>query len=139
MSSSTSVFLTAVLNSRKMNNMRDVTPSPEHNLNVKELLDFLMDFVKHPVEKIKILPDWNWTSLFTLHVVLSLISGVLAGLLKFNFYRILAGFFLMPVVSTITALLMSMFLYYYFQFYENKTEHFKRIFTSAGNRNLGGR
>ncbi|MGZ3691572.1 MAG: YIP1 family protein [Pseudobdellovibrio sp.] len=109
--------------------MRDVTPPPDHTLNVRELLDFLIDFVKNPVEKIRTLPDWNWTSLFTLHVVLSLISGVLAGLLKLNFYRILAGLFLMPIVSTVTALLMTMFLYYYFQFFENKTEHFKKLFT----------
>lgn len=111
--------------------MRDVTPPPhgDKTIEVKELIEFIIDFVKHPVEKIKSLPDWNWGSLFLLHLVLSVISGVLAGLLKLNFYRIAAGLFLMPVVATTTALLLAMFLYYYFQFFENKTESFRKLFT----------
>ena len=109
--------------------MRDVTPPPQQNINVKELIEYLIEFVKHPVEKIRHLPDWNWSSLILLHVVLSIISGVLAGLLKLNFYRIAAGLFLMPVVATVAALLMAMFLYYYFQFFENKTEDFRKLFT----------
>ena len=35
----------------------------------------------------------------------------------------------MPVVSTIAALLMSTFLYYYFHFFENRTENFRKLFT----------
>jgi hypothetical protein len=61
--------------------------------------------------------------------VLSVASGVLAGLIKFNFLRVAAGLFIMPVVSTIAALLMSMFLYYYFQFFEDRTENFRKLFT----------
>lgn len=122
-------FLTAASILPKMKSMRDVTPPHGHQVNINELLEFLIDFVKNPVLKIKTLPQWNWTSLFLLHIVLSVISGALAGLLKLNIYRIAFGLFLMPVVSTLTALLMSMFLYYYFQFFENKTESFKKLFT----------
>ena len=39
------------------------------------------------------------------------------------------GLLLMPVVSTVSVLLMSLFLYYYFQFFENRTENFRKIFT----------
>lgn len=111
--------------------MRDVTPPPrgDQTIDVKELVEYIIEFVKHPVEKIKSLPDWNWSSLFLLHLVLSVISGVLAGLLKLNVLRIAAGLFLMPVVATTTALLLAMFLYYYFQFFEKKTESFRRLFT----------
>ena len=35
----------------------------------------------------------------------------------------------MPVVSTIAALLLTLFLYYYFQFFENKTEDYRKLFT----------
>lgn len=109
--------------------MRDVTPPNENEINFKEVMQFLIEFVKHPVEKVKSLPDWNWQTLFVLHLILAVVSGMLAGILKFNFYRIAAGLFLMPVVSTVAALLMTMFLYYYLQFFENKNESFRRLFT----------
>jgi hypothetical protein len=108
--------------------MRDVTP-PHSAVDFKELLKFIFEFIKQPIDKISRLPEWNWASLFTVHLLLSLASGVLAGLLKLNFYRIAAGLFLMPVVSTISAFLLSLFLYYYFQFFEKRTESFKKLFT----------
>lgn len=109
--------------------MRDVTPQPKSEIEIKELVDYLVDYVKNPVKKISSLPNWGWSTLFVLHIVISVASGVLAGLIKFNFLRVAAGLFLMPVVSTIAALLMSTFLYYYFQFFEDRTENFRRLFT----------
>lgn len=110
--------------------MRDVTPQqPDAGSEVKVIIEFLIEFVKHPVDKIKKLPEWNWSTLFVFHLVLSIISGVLAGLLHLNLLRVAYGLFLMPIVSTVSALLMGMFLYYYFQFFEGKTESFKKLFT----------
>lgn len=109
--------------------MRDVGPlNPQ--FNVKVIIQYLIEFVKHPVEKIKQLPDWSWTSLFILQFVLAVISGFIAALIKLNFpWGLLSGIILMPIVSTIAALLLTLFLYYYFQFFEKKTEHFRKIFT----------
>lgn len=109
--------------------MRDVTPNEKPSVDFKSLIDFLIDFIKHPVQKISRLPDWNWSSLFVVHIFISIVSGVLAGLLKFNFYRVAAGLFLMPIVSTVSVIMMSLFLYYYFQFFEKRTENFRKIFT----------
>lgn len=109
--------------------MRDVSPDNKSSVNINELVQFLIEYVKHPVQKISQLPEWNWPSLFVVHILLSVASGVLAGLLKFNFYRVAFGLFLMPVVSTVSVLMMSLFLYYYFQFFENRTENFRKIFT----------
>ena len=109
--------------------MRDVSPNEKPNIEFKSLFNFLINFIKNPIQKISHLPDWKWSSLFVVHIFLSIISGVLAGLLKFNFYRVAAGLFLMPIVSTVSVLIMSLFLYYYFQFFENRTENFRKIFT----------
>ena len=109
--------------------MKDVTPNEKTHIDFPALLRFLIEFVKHPIQKISELPDWNWPSLLFVHIVLSIISGVLAGLLKLNFYRVAFGLLLMPMVSTVSVLLMSLFLYYYFQFFENKIESFRKIFT----------
>ena len=109
--------------------MRDVGPNEKTHIDFQALLRFLIEFVKHPIQKISNLPDWNWPSLLVVHIVLSIVSGVLAGLLKLNFYRVAFGLLLMPMVSTVSVLLMSLFLYYYFQFFENRIENFRKIFT----------
>lgn len=113
--------------------MRDVTPknssSHKSHVPVRTILEFLIEFVKHPVQKISLLPDWNWTTLFILQIVLAILSGSLAGIIIGNFYRVFFGMIIMPVVSTVAALLLALFLYYYFQFFEKRTEDFRKIFT----------
>lgn len=98
-------------------------------IDYKAIVQFLINYVKQPVRYITEIPDWNLPSLFFIQVSVSVISGVLAGLLKLNFYRIANGLILMPIVSTIASLLLTTFLYYYFQFFENKLENFKKLFS----------
>lgn len=107
--------------------MRDVSPDKK-TVDPKNLIRELIEFIKNPIEKITNLPDWNWPSVFTVQILLALVSGILAGLIKMNFYRMLYGLFLMPIVTTISALLLALFIYYYFQFMENRTESFRKIF-----------
>ncbi len=111
-----------------MNDMRDVSERPK-KVDLRQLIQFLIEFIKHPVNKISNLPDWNWPSLFVVQIVLAVLSGTLAGVIKLNFYRIASGMILMPIVSTVAALMLALFLYYYFQFFENRTEDYRKIFT----------
>ena len=107
--------------------MREVNPDNQ-NAALKNILDYLIEFVKNPLQKIAQLPDWNWTSIIIVQITIAVASGVLAGLIKFNLYRIASGIFLMPFVSTISSSLLSIFFYYYFQFFENRTESFRKLF-----------
>lgn len=107
--------------------MRDVTPG-NSSVDLKKLIQFLIEFVKNPVHGISILPDWNWASVFTIQILLAIGSGVLSGLLKLNFYRVMYGIILMPIVTTVSALLLTLFLYYYFQFFENRSESYRKLF-----------
>ncbi len=114
--------------------MREVNPNHNSNnsdskIDFKNLIEFLIAFVKNPIEHIAKIPDWNWASIFFVQIMIALCSGVLAGLIKLNIYRMAAGVFIMPFVSTITSLLMATFFYYYLQFFENRTENFRKLFT----------
>lgn len=113
--------------------MRDVSPqnsnSSSSQFDLKVVVRFLIEFVKHPVQRISELPDWNWPGLFFLQILFALISGTLAGLIKLNIYSVAFGIVIMPVVSTIAALLLALFLYYYFQFFESRTHDYRKIFT----------
>ena len=107
--------------------MRDVSPQPKL-VDIKKLVADLVFFVKDPIHSIAVLPDWNWPSVLTVQILLALASGLLAGIIQFNFYRVLYGLFLMPVVTTVSALLLALFIYYFFQFAEGRTESFRKIF-----------
>lgn len=109
--------------------MRDVTPDQKSTLDLKALVHYLVEFIKNPTQQISTLPDWNWLTLFVFHILLSVVSGVIAGALKLSIWTVAFGLLLMPIVSTICALLMGLSLYYYFQFFENRTENFRKIFT----------
>jgi len=109
--------------------MREVNPShQDQKIDFKKIIEILIEFIKNPVQEISKIPDWNWPSIFFVQIMIALSSGLLAGLIKFNFYRMAAGILIMPVVSTITSLLMATFFYYYLQFLENRTEDFRKIF-----------
>ena len=107
--------------------MREVNPNHQ-NTEIKKIIEYLIEFVKNPMQKISQIPDWNWSSIIIVQITIAVASGVLAGLIKFNFYRVASGIFLMPFISTITSALLSIFFYYYFQFFENKTENFRKLF-----------
>jgi hypothetical protein len=110
--------------------MREVNPDhANRKINFKHIIETLIEFVKNPLHEISKIPDWNWPSLFFVQIMIAISSGMLAGLIKLNIYRVAAGIILMPVISTITSLLMATFLYYYLQFFENRTESFRKIFT----------
>lgn len=113
--------------------MRDVTPSGSNNQNfpfdIKKIINYLIEFVKNPIHHIAQLPDWNWPTLFVIQGLLALFSGILAGILKFNILRIAFGIVIMPLVSGVAALLLTLFLFYYFQFFEKRQIEFRQLFT----------
>lgn len=111
-----------------MKSMRDVTPVG-NALELKNLFQYLFEFVKNPVQKIKTLPDWNWPTVFATQLTIAIVSGLLSSLFKldFNFWFIAKTIFLMPIITTLMAFLLTFFIFYYFQFFENRTEGFRKI------------
>lgn len=113
-----------------MNDYRDVTPKSSRTAETaKEVFHYILNYLRHPIEKIKTLPDWNWTVLLITVIVLSMGSGVLAGLVPPNFFRLMGGIIISPIVGLVTAIVGSLFVYYYFQVFEKRTCSFRKIFT----------
>lgn len=115
-----------------MTDYRDVTPqNPQQQQfeKAKEVFRYIVNYLRHPVEKIKNLPDWNWTVLLITLIVMSMISGVLTGLVPPNFFRIMGGIIISPLVGVVTTSLGALFIYYYFQVYEKRTCSLRKIFT----------
>lgn len=113
-----------------MTDYRDVTPrNPQQLDTAKEIIRYIFNFLKHPVEKIKTLPDWNWTVLIITLISVSMVSGVLTGMVPPNFFRIMGGIVISPIVGVTTTGLGALFIYYYFQVYEKRTCSYRKIFT----------
>ena len=67
-------------------------------------------------------------SLITL-ILVSMISGVITGLVPPNFFRIMGGLIVSPMVAGVTAFVGALFIYYYFQVFEKRTCSLRKIFT----------
>lgn len=111
--------------------MRDVTPPQDlSSLGfIKEHLLFIVHYLRHPIQRIKSLPDWPWKELAMMFIIMSIGSGVLTGFAPPNVYVIAAGLFIAPIISIIMHGLFTLILYYYFQIFENKTHSFRALFT----------
>lgn len=113
-----------------MNDYRDVTPkSPSPADTAKEVLHYILNYLRHPVEKIKSLPEWSWTILLLTVVAISMASGLLSGLVPPNFFRLMGGLIISPIVGVVTTSIGSLFVYYYFQVFEKRTCSLRKIFT----------
>lgn len=114
-----------------MTDYRDVTPKKhESSFEMsKEVLQYILNFLRNPIERIKSLPDWNWPLLIATLVSVSIISGVITGLVPPNFFRIMGGFIVSPIVGLVTTFVGALFIYYYFQVFEKRTCSLRRLFT----------
>ncbi|WP_413561077.1 Yip1 family protein [Bdellovibrio sp. HCB209] len=113
-----------------MTDYRDVTPGQEPKLQTaKEVFNYIIDFLRHPVQKIKSLPDWKWSTLLITIIVIAMISGVISGLVPPNIYRIGAGIIFAPFIAVVMTWLGGVFIYYYFQVFEKRTCSLRKIFT----------
>lgn len=114
-----------------MTDYRDVTPKPDSEsfLKTKEVLNYIVHYLRHPIQNIARLPNWNWAILILTLAFMSVISGVLTGLVPPNIYRIMSGLIVSPIVGLATTSVGALFIYYYFQVFEKRTVSLRQIFT----------
>lgn len=119
-----------------MSDYRDVTPKdsePQASADtmqaIRKVLSYIMDYLRHPIQKISTLPEWNWTTLLVTLVALSMASGILTGLVPPNFFHVIAGIVVSPLVGVVTTFIGTLFFYYYFQVFEKRTCSLRKIFT----------
>lgn len=108
-----------------MSDIRDVTP----RFPLRESIHTVLQFLRHPLREVTHLPDWHWPWLLLVTVCVSIISGVIAGFIPPNIYRIAAGIVLSPIVGLVMNTVMASFLYYYFQVFERRTVSLRKLFT----------
>ncbi len=94
------------------------------------LKSVLLRFLRHPLEEIKNVPDWQWSRILILHVAIAASTGALSGLAEQRvLFGIVAGFFFKPFVTLTLMGISSLFFYYCFQIFAEMTVSFRRLFT----------
>lgn len=112
-----------------MSDYRDVTPKQESAVTAKEVFNYILKFLRNPLEEIRQVPNWNWSVVLVIQVLISMASGVLVGLLPPDFYKILGGLIISPVIGVVMGFIGALFIYYYFQVFEHRTCSLRKIFT----------
>ncbi len=99
------------------------------NLFLQDVFITLQKFFRRPLEEIARLPQWSLSKVLLVHALLALISGFASGFFPPGLWRILQGLILFPILVTVMGALLSAFLYYYFQIFEQRTVSYVRLFT----------
>lgn len=96
---------------------------------LRSMPQYLVAFLRSPLEKIKICPQWEWPTILILQGILAMFSGALAGLVKHSFADFLGGLIVLPLSSAIVLAIGSGFFYYTFSLFLKRDLSFKSIFT----------
>lgn len=96
---------------------------------VESVIKRIFEYMKNPIKGIKNIPDWDWATLILVQCFVSLCSGVLAGILQLSFFAFLAGLIMVPIVSLVTAIVSSIFLYYTFLLLAQRELPARQLFT----------
>ncbi len=100
-------------------------------IDLREIFLALRNYLKHPVQEIRKLPTWEWRRLILAQVVVTMFSGLLSGVIHHSLFAIFFNMILTPILSLITAFISSLFFFYTFQIFSEKTVEFRSLFTAV--------
>ena len=100
----------------------------KYRLHLKEILLFLPHYFRSPVQSMRSLPNWEWTTILLLHGLFGALVGLVSGVLKANLLSVLFN----PIISAVSALLIGIlgaaFLFYFSLFYLNRKLDLQRLY-----------
>lgn len=105
--------------------------SKEHlQSEIVELKNFLVPFIRHPLVQIQNIPFWEWSRIILLQLLLTPAIGALKGFATQEkiFSSVLGGFFSFPILTLITMMISTLFIYYSFQIFCSETLSFRRLY-----------
>ncbi|MDZ4676168.1 MAG: YIP1 family protein [Oligoflexia bacterium] len=95
---------------------------------IREVVFFLPQYLKNPVDGIKRVPSWDWTTVIILEVLISAACGLLGGIVARHILSVLGGIIVGPVMGLIMSVVLSGILYYAGLFILKTELEYKKIF-----------
>jgi hypothetical protein len=96
-----------------------------------EIKNTLFLYLQKPIEQIKHLPEWEWRRLIIAQIIVTMISGMLGGIVHLSFTSVIFGLFFMPLLTLLTVGISTLFFYYVFQVFTDKLIEFRKLFTAV--------
>jgi hypothetical protein len=113
-------------------------PPPSHDskfwawknikVRAKEIILFLPEYLRNPVEGIKHAPAWDWSTVLLLEILFSASTGLLTGIVARHFLAIIGGLILSPIVGVILSFIVSGLIHYTCLFLMKTEVEFKKVF-----------
>jgi hypothetical protein len=97
---------------------------------IREVVQFLISYLKNPVVAMRQLPQWDWLVLCFLYTLLTACFGLFGGIVQAKVAQIFVGLFFYPVTALVGSFLVSGFFYYTFIFFYKNEVPYKLIHTT---------
>lgn len=86
--------------------------------------NILLQFLRNPVQFIKILPHWEWPRVLIFTLFVTIPAGLLAGLIEGHLFFVIT----LPLFTLILTAVSTLFFYYAFQIFARKTVSIRRLY-----------
>lgn len=115
--------------------MNQTTPPKNVEINwedlkarAKEVIFFLPQFLKNPIEGMKRVPSWDWPTVIILEVLLTTVTSVLGGIVARHILAILGGLIVGPIMGLVLSFIIAGILYYCSLFILKTELEFRKVF-----------
>ncbi len=95
---------------------------------IRQVLRYLLDYLKNPLLSIKQSPDWSWPTVITVQLLLSLLFGAISDFFSRDQFIILKGTLFFPISSFTTTFLGTGFFFLMIMIFFNTTVPFLRLY-----------
>jgi multisubunit Na+/H+ antiporter MnhE subunit len=95
---------------------------------LRTMPQFLVHYLRHPMNVIQRLPNWRWPTILITWAGLLIISGTASGLITRKLGDFLVGLFIFPLSGTVMAAVTTAFFYYTFHLFLQKQVSFKALY-----------
>lgn len=95
---------------------------------LKEAILALPHFFKNPVQGMRTLPDWDWSTMLLLQTSFSAACAVLGNLLERDLLGVFTGLVLAPIAAVVVTAVGTGFFYYTFLFFFKREVPFRQIY-----------
>jgi len=99
--------------------------------DLQEIYRAIKSYLKHPVQEIRKLPNWEWRRVILAQVIVTVICGFLTGLIFRSPLNMLMGMFVTPIIALLVAMISSLVFFYTFQIVSEKLIELRLIFTAV--------
>lgn len=88
-----------------------------------------IDYLRNPIQGIQTIPQWDWLHLLFHILAFTALTGVISGIVQTSVLGLLHGLVIIPIITLILTVVGSLFFYFFFQVFAERTFSLRRIMT----------